>query len=374
MLTIGQLAERSGETRFAVTAVQGLGAASLMRSELDDADTFGLRLIGYADDLPGNQTVAAGQNLRGYMRWVAGDLAGARACYHAADSAFDQAALHDSSLVLPVNFLCTVRCGRAGIARQAGEETTAAALEQEALDEAERLGRHPNTAWVRYHLCLGAMVGGDTARAGALVEALLALIHRHNVVYWRWHAETLAGWAEAKAGNVDSGLRRLRAGLELRHGVRAALWVPVYLAGQAEVLLDVGNAADSLAVLDECARAISQLKQGYADPEASRLRALALQATGASDAAIEQAFDRAHSSAARGGMRLYGLRTAADRARRWAAIGRADDARHLLQTTLSAWPDETATLDLRAARAVLASLTRRSAGAFVPREPAEGWG
>ena len=44
------------------------------------------------------------------------------------------------------------------------------------------------------------------------------------------------GWADAKAGALDAGIARLRNGLDMRHGMQAALWVPVYLAGTAVVV------------------------------------------------------------------------------------------------------------------------------------------
>ena len=209
---------------------------------------------------------SAGHHLLAYCRWVRGDLAGARKLFELALSTFDMQGDHFVFRDFPVNKLAAIACCSSALLRQFGEAGRAAALQELALREAIETGRPTSHAFALFHLALGAMVTGDVDRTKQLVDQLFEVMERYNVLYWRWHAEAMMGWADAKSGALHSGGARLRNGLEMRRGMQAALWVPVYLAGHAEVLLEHGRAKECLGVLLECEQSMRELKQHYVEP------------------------------------------------------------------------------------------------------------
>jgi hypothetical protein len=360
---ISELMENKAASDVAPYVLWGLAASRLMRSELDAAEALGSRYMRHPGTAQIPNAVSIGHHLLAYSRWVRGDLIGARELFESALSSFDIQADHFVFRDFPVSMLCSIACSSSALLRQLGEADRASALQELALREAIETRRPPSHAFVLYHLALGAMVTGDVDRTRQLVNQLFEIIERHNVVYWRWHAEALIGWVDAKSGALDAGIARIRTGLDLRHGVQAALWVPVYIAGHAEVLLEHGRAEECLNVLVECDRSMRDLQQHYVEPQACRLRALALEATGAPAEAIEASFDRALESAARLGARVYRLRAAIDRAQRWVRMARADEAYALLVPICAEFTDELFAPELPRARTVLAMLDALPAAA-----------
>jgi hypothetical protein len=353
---ISELTESNTTSDVALYILWGLTTSRLMRSELDAAEALGTRYMQHPATARHPNAASAGHHLLAYCRWVRGDLAGAHQLFDLALSSFDTQAEHFVFRDLPVSILAPIACATSAVLRQLGEADRAVALQELALREAIETKRPPSHVFVLYHLALGAMLTGDVDNTRQLVCQLFDIVERHNVVYWRWHGEALMGWADAKSGALEAGIRRIRHGLDLRRGTQAALWVPVYLAGHAEVLLEHGRADECLSVLVECEQSMRDLQQYLVEPQMFRLRALALEATGAPAEAIEASFDKALESAARRGARVYRLQAAADRARRWANTPRSHQAYDLLAPICAEFGDGFSAPDLPRARTALATL------------------
>jgi class 3 adenylate cyclase len=355
---ISELTESKAASEVALYVLWGLATTRLMRSELDAAEALSRRYMQHPVTAQNANAASAGHHLLAYNRWVRGDLAGARELFEFALASIDMQADHSVFRDLPVSILAHIACATSALLRQLGEADRAAELQELALREAIDTKRPASHVFVLYHSALGAMATGDVDRTKQLVSQLFGIMERHNVVYWRWHAEALMGWAEAKSGALEAGIGRIRYGLDLRRATLAALWVPVYLAGHAEVLLEHGRADESLSVLVECEQSMRDLQQHYVEPQLWRLRALALEATGASAEAIEASFDRALESADRNGALVYRLRAATDRAQRWANTPRSDQAYALLAPICAEFGDKLFAPDLPRARTILAMLRK----------------
>jgi predicted ATPase len=88
--------------------------------------------------------------------------------------------------------------------------------------------------------------------------------------------EILLGWHEAQQGASESGLQRMRQGVE---GLRAAgsnVWLPAYLLLLAEVESREGTRDEALRLLDEADVLIQAQGQPVCEPEIYRLRATVL--------------------------------------------------------------------------------------------------
>jgi DNA-binding SARP family transcriptional activator/predicted ATPase len=84
---------------------------------------------------------------------------------------------------------------------------------------------------------------------GALsrAEEAVAVCRKHGFTYYLSVAEILAGWAMAMSGNAETGVARLRGGLETFRASGAELRLPFYHGLLAEACARAGRLGDALA-------------------------------------------------------------------------------------------------------------------------------
>jgi predicted ATPase len=205
------------------------------------------------------------------------------------------------------------------------------------------------------------MVSGDATRVERVVTKLVEFLEQQDIQYWKWHCETLLGWATVKSDSididVDAGLARMRQGAAGHHRLRVNAWMPFYLTREAEILSLYGRYDTAMLRLDEAKALMGQLEQFYAEPELHRLRAATLSAQGAAGREIDAAFEQALKAARRHQTKLWELRAATSCGEFWREGGRRRQARDLLEPVYGWFTEGFETLDLKKAKAVLESLT-----------------
>jgi len=367
-------AQLTGEIDRSVEALNvlwGQSAMALVRSELSKADALAEKFIHLATRAELRNGPPLGHRLIGYAALMRGDIGLARRRFdismqeytpHESRFVFDdwQLDLYSGSMVQDVLVL-----------QQEGLLDEAATKAQDALAEARRIGSPASEAYVLLHMGLSGLIANDVRQVERPANSLYELIERHDLEYWRWHAEALRGWVEARSGAVESGAARIRRALELRCATMANLWVPLYVLSEAEVFIHHGRPEEAFRIFGECETLIAELQQRYVEPELKRLRAVALHMTGADPPLFEAAFDLALEAAQRQGTRLYELRTRTSRARIWKGAGREREAYALLAPIRAGFDTSVATPDIRQADALLAQLAiARSVAGSRPPAPA----
>ena len=320
---IVELTEQAEASLELLGVLWGRVAMLLVRSDLDKAEVLAERFTRLAADAQLVNGRCSGHRLLGYTALLRGDIVLARR--HFDDSLRDH--VPEVRFVFadfPIDLQSRIHCQEALVLQQEGRLGSAAERAAEAIVTAKAVNRPASEGYVLMHVALLRMIAGDVQGTAEAATVLRELTDRGNLEYWRWHAEVMLGWIEAKSGELDNGLVCLRGGLELRHRYMANAWAPLYLLAQAELLIGHGRAADALPVLDDCTALMLELQQRYAEPELYRLRAIALADQGADIATVDAWFRRAIEIARARGMKLYELRAAACRAQFWQSAGHAE--------------------------------------------------
>lgn len=196
----------------------------------------------------------------------------------------------------------------------------------------------------------------DRERVLELVDELLALASRMDFPLFVGLGRVARGWAlchEGPDGQGTKGLAEIHAGLEQLANRGSGIGAPQTLGILADAHRELGQPEQGLRAL-ELALSFSESKgEHFYDAELLRLKGeLVLQQGNEQEA--ESLFRRALHVAQRQEVALYELRAALSLGRRLLAHGRGDDARSLV--TAAGLSGESATADLRAARAFLESL------------------
>jgi tetratricopeptide (TPR) repeat protein len=208
------------------------------------------------------------------------------------------------------------------------------------------------------NICENALAAAK--QEGHQIEiAYVSFLEQQDIQYWKWHCETLLGWATVKSDSidVDAGLARMRQGAAGHHRLRVNAWMPFYLTREAEILNLYGRYDTAMLRLDEAKALMVQLEQFYAEPELHRLRAATLSAQGAAGREIDAAFEQALEAARRHQTKLWELRAETSCGEFWREGGRRRQARDLLEPVYGWFTEGFETLDLKKAKAVLESLT-----------------
>lgn len=190
-------------------------------------------------------------------------------------------------------------------------------------------------------------------------QALLSLAEEQAFPVWFAAGTILAGWAESRRGQWDTGAARIRQGIASYLSNGAAMMHPYFLGLLAEAL-DAGGLVDE--GLDVLARALTMVEETgerYYEAELLRLRGeLLLKSTGRTDRTDEaqKCFQNALAVAGRQQARSLELRAAVSAAHLAQRQGRHDgqltNARSILEPICSLFTEGFETSDWRAARAL----------------------
>jgi class 3 adenylate cyclase/predicted ATPase len=239
--------------------------------------------------------------------------------------------------------------------QQLGQADKSKSMCAKALADARRAAHSGTIAYVSFHLALLHMVAGNVQEVTREAMELIRFMREKNISVWRWHCEKMLGWAEAKAGSLESGISRMRGAAAERQGLQVTLWAPFYRTREAEILSLHGRYDEALRRLDDAEAMMQELDQHYAEPEAHRLRGIVLSAKGAGPTEIENCFGRALKTARRQHAKVWELRAATSCADIWRRAGRAREARDLVAPVYNSFAEGFDTFDLAQARAVIDS-------------------
>jgi len=186
-------------------------------------------------------------------------------------------------------------------------------------------------------------------------EAAISLSAEQRLPYFSSIAKACQGWAQAKGGCVDSGLARLREGLEAHQAVP---WEPLMHCSMAEILAAVGRVDEALACLAAADLVVEQTGARWWAAEIARVRGVALLARPTPNSArAGSSFEAALELARAQGAMSWQLRTAVNLARRWAEQGERQKACGLLRPVYDRVTEGFDTPDLVDAKALLDELS-----------------
>ena len=204
--------------------------------------------------------------------------------------------------------------------------------------------------------CPIALFIRDLAAAEHYVEMLLDHSTRHALARWRAFGRCYQGMLVIQRGDLNTGLRLLRAGFDETGAAGSAPRLFTFV--MAEALGRAGQIADGLAAIEEAIVRSERSEERWVIAELLRIKGELLLLDGAPGAAIEaeRLFREALDHARRQGALSWELRCATSLARLWRAHPRRDEGTGLLASIYERFTEGLDTADLKTAKALLHDL------------------
>ena len=185
---------------------------------------------------------------------------------------------------------------------------------------------------------------------------VVSLCDEHGFPFWAAGGRILSGWAATFRGEADAGIELLRDGVAAWRNTGARLWLPIFLALEAEAHAKAGHSDTALQVIAEALLISEETGERWAIAEVLRIKAGLLLATGGPTEEVEALLVNSLQIARHQQARSWELRTACDLARLWQHQGRVAEALQLVQTIYDQLTEGFDTADLRDAEALRAEL------------------
>jgi class 3 adenylate cyclase/predicted ATPase len=199
----------------------------------------------------------------------------------------------------------------------------------------------------------------DTQSYAGVVMSLCA---EHEFPFWAAGGQILSGWAATRQGDVEAGVEAINRGLEAWRGTGARLWLPMFLALEAEAHAKAGRGDVALQAIEHALAVSDETGERWAVAEVLRTKAgllLAHDPTKADE--VENLLIKSLEIARRQQALCWELRASCDLARLWQRRGRGKDALELLRSIHGQFTEGLETPDLKAAEALMASLAENTA-------------
>jgi class 3 adenylate cyclase/predicted ATPase len=240
---------------------------------------------------------------------------------------------------------------------QLGYVDQATEVAAEAVKHAEALS-HPHT--LAYTICHAQGMMDIFRRCPtnthSYARKLISLCTEHNFPFWAAGGQILDGWATCH-DELDQGLEVLRAGLSAWRKTGARLWLPVFIALEAEAHATGGRFEAAVQAIDQAITVSNETGERWAIAEVLRLKAWILSTAGRGTAnEIENLLAESIETARRQRARVWELRASCDLARLRRGQGREHEALKLLQSIYDQFTEGFGTADLLDAKALMESL------------------
>jgi predicted ATPase/DNA-binding response OmpR family regulator/class 3 adenylate cyclase len=187
-------------------------------------------------------------------------------------------------------------------------------------------------------------------------RSVVSLCQEHGLSHWMACGRILEGWATVNEGEIDRGIELLRAGVAAWREAGARLWLPLFLALEAQACNKAGRNEAALGAIEQAIAISEQTGEYWCLAEILRVKAGLLSAAERASDQVEILFAKSLEIARGQQARCWELRTACDLASFWQSKGRAIEALHLLQPIYAQFTEGFDSADLRHAKQILDSL------------------
>jgi predicted ATPase len=185
---------------------------------------------------------------------------------------------------------------------------------------------------------------------------VVSLCVEHGFPQWAAGGHILNGWAATCQGETELGIELLRDGVAAWRSTGARLWLPIFLALEAEAHAKAGHSETALQVIAEALLISEETGERWAIAEVLRIKAGLLLTIGRPTEEVEALLVSSLQIARHQQARSWQLRTTCDLARLWQHQGRDAEALQLVQATYDQFTEGFDTADLRDAAALQAEL------------------
>jgi predicted ATPase/DNA-binding winged helix-turn-helix (wHTH) protein len=356
-----EIAELLDDTEYRLRALWGLWYNHISNGECRAALTLAQRY----HTLPPNQSERAdlpvGERMLGTSLYYLGDLSSAR--HHLEHMLIHCTTPIRRSHMIRFQFDLPV-AARGTLARVLwlqGFPDQAMRMAKDNVEDARAIDHVVSVSlyWALDAACMVGLAVGDQATAERSLAMLLEHSAKHALGFWQALGHSYEGQLLIKRGDVVTGVRCLRTGLDELREARYVLRSPGLLGELAEGMAGAGQVTQALVTIDEALAQCECSDERWSMAELLRIRGELLLLEGASEAsaAAENHYQQGLDWARRQGALSWELRCATSLARLSRDQGRSADARALLQPVCDRFTEGFMTADLKAAKALLDELS-----------------
>jgi class 3 adenylate cyclase/predicted ATPase len=234
----------------------------------------------------------------------------------------------------------------------------ASQLASKAVNRAEEIS-HPHT--LVYTLChargMMDVFRRQSDETKSYAGVVTSLCSEHAFPFWAAGGQIFGGWATINRGEVDGGVDELIRGLAAWRKTGARLWLPIFLALEAEGHFKAGRDQAAFHSIEQALATSDVTGERWAIAEILRVNANLLLTTGRGKAEeVEEALIESLEIARQQQAKSWELRSATSLARLWRDQGKPQQARELLAPVYGWFTEGFDTRDLKEAKALLDAL------------------
>jgi class 3 adenylate cyclase/tetratricopeptide (TPR) repeat protein len=351
-----ELSEREQSRTHLRSALSGLVAFHVTRSQLDTASELAQRFLLHADSGDRPARMIAHYHM-GLVQYFQGRFAESSNNSEASIGLYDPA-LDQQLVVNNTNPGVVSRVWASWALACSGYLDRAAVRSREAIELAQDIGRPFDHAYALSWATAVCHMRCERERAAVLAHEAERLSEEQGFPIQLCVARLAGAWAAGGSATDDGG--RMLEGCQqalaqlLPTGTQAA--TPHVLGLLTEVCMELGRLEQAGSFVEAALSAAETLAQPYWDAELHRLKGEILKRREGNSDEAALAFGRALEIAREQNAKLFQLRAATSLARLWHRQGRAEEAREVLHPIYGWFTEGFDTQDLKDARVLLEAL------------------
>jgi predicted ATPase len=190
---------------------------------------------------------------------------------------------------------------------------------------------------------------------------VMSLCSEHGFPFWAAGGRILDGWALAQRGEIGRGIETMHEGLIAWRKTGARLWLPIFLALEAEAYANIGQHRTAAHAVEQAITTSDETGERWALAEALRIKARILRAAGGHPVAeVESLLSNSLEIARRQRALCWQLRISCDLAQLWREQSRTNDALELVRSVYEQFTEGFEAADLQHAKALIDTLEREA--------------
>jgi class 3 adenylate cyclase/predicted ATPase len=358
LLRAKKLITEATETSQRFTILYGTWACYYVGGEVNKQHVAATEFLSEAETHDDTAALCLAHRVLGTTYFTMGEFSAARKHLERAQGLYDPDHHLRYRFQYGQDIGTTVMCYLSWALWHLGYVDQASQLASKAVNRAEEIS-HPHS--LVYTLChaRGMMdvfrrQSDDTKSYAGVVTSLCS---EHAFPFWAAGGQIFGGWAAISRGEVDAGLDELIRGLAAWRKTGAQLWLPIFLALEAEGHFKAGRNQAAVHSVGQALATSDETGERWAIAEILRVKANLLLTTGRGRAEeVEGVLIESLEIARQQQAKSWELRAATSLAHLWRDQGKVQQARELLGPVYSWFTEGFDTLDLKEAKVLLDTL------------------
>jgi class 3 adenylate cyclase/predicted ATPase len=358
-----ELASRVEDAPERFSAYYGLWAVHITRGEAAPAREIAELFLRDATSRPDCPEALIAHHISGITRWYFGDFAGAHEHFEKAFALYDPARHGDFANRFGQDPRAAAQVWDALALWVLGQIGEALPLAEGSLANAESSEHAPTMASVRYYRALLGLFRRGPEAVAADGQALADIVSQYDLpAFSAGHAAFYQGWASWSRAQSEACLAEMQTGIAIQRE-QGVLWLlPSQEAALAEAEAAAGGIDAGLKRLEEALAAAERTGEHWYEAETHRIRAeILLKRDPLNTAAAEQALRVAIAIAQSQKARSFELRAALALAKLYRSTNRDADAHASLAPAVEGFPPTEQFPEIAEAQTLLDALAQSDA-------------